>query len=1545
MKMPKISWTSLLWISISLLTHLVANAQCPDITVSTLQGGCFNGSTPCDLCPGEVITLKAGGVNLPDGGCLNWYYSDTQGFDPYAGEGTLIGCGDITSTSPPPCSVCPEMLSLFIDACGPEGPNEFMLLGSGSGFNVNSLQIDFATQNNTMGATNNDINVNAAPCGFKTPDATLIANIQASANCDGTNVIPVGPGGSVPAGAIVLIFTSGNATTAYDFDALCATGQKIYVLQNSCNRTIGAFTNGPGPGTRTTSITIGGCTPPCTDAITYDLGNFNPPMNGDYVLADGSDGNGGCVSPVVTATPVPTTSTVDDVTLSISELLCNGGPYYIVGIINPAPTPPCDDEYTNEFVFNVVCPEAAIVADGPFCFGGSATLDGSGGGTYVWTGPAGFNSISEDPVISNLTLLKSGTYNLTVTNAAGCTDKTSIDIVVDPDITVTITPANPTFCAGNTVTLNGSAAGGSGNFDYEWQIPGGGTETGQTIDAGVVGIYTLIVTDSEGCSKTKTINVNQNPSPDVSITPNPVSLCAGQSKILTADVTGGTPPYFYDWETPNGNFTINTVTADKAGNYAVTVTDNKGCTSVANIDVTVSPQLNVNLSTTTLNACFGKTLDITATTINGVGPFTYSWNTPGGAKTGNTITADVSGNYAVTSTDSNGCTGTNTIAIVVNTEIVINLTPANPSFCPGSCVTLNAGATGGTSPYQFLWSGGQTLQSISACTAGNYCVTVTDGLGCTAIQCIDVTQVAQLIIEIEPINPSICLGGSVDLSTKINGGSAPYSYVWLTPSGNSSNAVVSATLAGSYFVTVTDANGCTGTASTIVTISSNLPVNILPAPAEFCKGKDIVLTADSPAGGTLSYLWTLPGGSNLSGASITAIMAGNYTVTVSNGSGCSGIANIDVTELALPVLSIDPNPASFCTGGSVDLSANVTGSAPYSYQWIGPSINASTSFITVNLNGIYVLTVTDSKGCAATASIPVSESNTLGMSFSPAPPGFCKGQSINLSVTPIGGSSPFTYVWTTPAGPKSTASFPVNQAGVYSVIIKDSKACEGQGAVLVNEFTNPVIEALPDTGFCFGKSINIVTKVTDLLPPLSYSWTSPLGVVVTQNISNAQAGAYTLVVTNSAGCSALVNLQVTEWPAPIINLSPDPILFCQGTSTDITATITAGNPPFVSTWTGNGLANGNTFTINQSGIISLSVIDSKACTASKSTTASSQSGLIVDLQTDPDLLCGSGGFDVISSLTGGKSPFIYAWTTPSGNQNGANANGDLSGIYSVIVTDSEGCSGQASVNVNNEALLPLDISSQDPSCDQANSGSIVINSSQSIQFPAAVKVNNQAEVTINNLPFNIGNLSAGNYDIVLTDKNGCSTSGSTNLVAPSSISLDLGPDVTINLGENYFININTDFTISSIIWTPANTISCPANCTIAEAKPTKTTTYTAQATDDNGCVVSDNIKITVIEKTSVFIPNVFSSNADGTNDKWVIFSDNTVESIKEAAVFDRWGESIWYQNNFPPNDNKFGWDGRFNGKYLNPCVLVYYVVIEFKNGQTKVFKGDLNIFR
>ena len=448
-------------------------------------------------------------------------------------------------------------------------------------------------------------------------------------------------------------------------------------------------------------------------------------------------------------------------------------------------------------------PIPVITPGGPttFCQGGSVVLTASGGTGYQWSNAANTTAI---------TVNASGTYGVTVTDANGCINSTSQLVTVNPLPVPTITPNGPTtFCQGGSVVL--TASGGTG---YQWS----NAASTATITVNSSGTYGVTVTDANGCINNTSKLITVNPLPVSSITPNgPTTFCQGGSVVLTA--SGGTG---YQWSNAASTAAITVITS---GTYGVTVTDANGCMNNTSQLVTVNP---LPVPTITPNGpttfCQGGSVVLTAS--GGTG---YQWSN---AASTATITVNSSGTYGVTVTDANGCINNTSQLVTVNPLPVPTITPNGPTtFCQGGSVVLTA--SGGTG---YQWSNAASTAAIIVNASGTYGVTVTNADGCINNTSMLVTVNLLPVATITPNGPTIfCQGGSVVLTA-----SGGIGYQW---SNAASTAAVSVNASGTYWVTVTDANGCNNTASQEVTVYSLPPSNRVLAGAIIPGGQTLCADA------------------------------------------------------------------------------------------------------------------------------------------------------------------------------------------------------------------------------------------------------------------------------------------------------------------------------------------------------------------------------------------------------------------------------------------------------------------------------------------------------------------------------------------------------------------------------------------------------------------------------------------------------------------------------------------------------------------------------
>jgi len=469
----------------------------------------------------------------------------------------------------------------------------------------------------------------------------------------------------------------------------------------------------------------------------------------------------------------------------------------------------------------IVQPTITISNNSPLCAGGTLHLSSTGGTTYSWSGPNTFTSTAQNPTISSVTTAATGTYTVTVTNASGCTASATTSVTVNTNPTATASNNTP-VCANSTVNLSSSGGG-----TYSWSGPNTFTSTSQnpTIPnstTSATGTYTVTVSNASGCTAraTTTVTVNARPTPTASSN-SPV--CANSNLNLSS--TGGTT---YSWNGPNGfsstaqNPIISNASISATGTYTVIATNTFSCTGTA----TTAAVVNANPSATASNntpVCAGITVNLSSS-----GGTSYSWRGPNSFISTSqnpaisSSTTAATGTYTVTVTNASNCSASATTSVTVNARPTPTAGSNSPQ-CAGSTINLTSSG-GGTS---YSWSGpnsfsstGQNASITNASTAatGTYTITVTNAAGCTATASTSVTVNANPTA-IAGSNSPVCSGSAINLS-----GSGGTTYAWAGPNSFSStiqNPSInnsSSANSGTYSLTVTDNNGCTGSASTSVTV-------------------------------------------------------------------------------------------------------------------------------------------------------------------------------------------------------------------------------------------------------------------------------------------------------------------------------------------------------------------------------------------------------------------------------------------------------------------------------------------------------------------------------------------------------------------------------------------------------------------------------------------------------------------------------------------------------------------------------------------------------
>jgi len=833
---------------------------------------------------------------------------------------------------------------------------------------------------------------------------------------------------------------------------------------------------------------------------------------------------------------------------------------------------------------------------------GAITLNVSGG-----TGPYNYNWSGTLPDgTPNQSNLPAGTYSVIVTDANNCTASQSITITEPAGVPLTISSmVQPVVCGGtSTGRITLTISGGTPNYSINWCC---GLPANNTMVSNLqAGTYNVTVTDNNGCTATRSINVGQNPVLQLtSITPTHINN--GNDGAINITVTGGTGGYSFSWTGPTGfggSNQPNLSALNIPGQYCVTVTDNSGCT--ANGCVQLDERLrfgNVQIGRSCAGASTGS---IQLSLLGGVPPYNYTWN-PGGAVGPNRSNL-AAGTYNVTVTDQAGGVLAGSFVVdnfptaVVSGTVVNasgNITDANGS------VTLSI--TGGTPGYTVNWApGGATGLSLSNVSTGEYCATVTDMAGCSVVQCFMVGfNPGPLAILNSQTTPVTCPGDqNGTLNITLNGGLPPFTFAFsdgfsqTVPGVNFSRSNLPG---GTLTYTVTDAQGtvingsATIATSSVVTTTNIAVVHDNEEPG--CTGS-VTLTL---TGGTMPYQlqWNTP---NTGGPAINNLCAGTFIATVTDGNGCIFVLpGIVVNTFGLSASSTATN----CPGdqtGSVNLTV-AGGQAPYTYEWrnAAGAVVSSNEDLTNAAPGTYTVRVTEGSGNVLTRTYTVSSQSTLALDVEITSNynGFdvrCHNSTDGrMEATAFNGQGNYTYEWrrngTVVGGSGAILS---NAApGNYEVRVTDGLGCSAT-ETLALEAPQPVtVTANTISPSCLGLNDGQVFAAASggvFALPYNYEWSNG---AFGPRITFLRAGDYTVTVNDVNNCTTTATFTVSN-PAPItVSVNSTPAT--DGCNGSVLAVVTGGNGPFTFTWSTGQVTTEPFLTGLCPGEYFVMVTDSRSC--------------------------------------------------------------------------------------------------------------------------------------------------------------------------------------------------------------------------------------------------------------------------------------------------------------------------------------------------------------
>ncbi|MEM8908848.1 MAG: gliding motility-associated C-terminal domain-containing protein, partial [Bacteroidota bacterium] len=500
------------------------------------------------------------------------------------------------------------------------------------------------------------------------------------------------------------------------------------------------------------------------------------------------------------------------------------------------------------------------------------------------------------------------------------------------------------------------------------------------------------------------------------------------------------------------------------------------------------------------------------------------------------------------------------------------------------------------------------------------------------------------------------------------------------------------------------------------------------------------------------------------------------------------------------------------------------------------------------------------------------------------------------------------------------------ESGIYPFTLQNALGCDSSVLLNLTVLESPLTNL--DLIICEGDSIRIGNQF--------YS----------------NDGQFVEIVQTDIGCDSTINLDLAIIVCEIQGNSTTTPVACFGeASGSLQFSVGNGTPPFAYRYERvggdpSGMGMLTDLNMNQTidglpaGIYTIFVEDDFANDLVLIAEITTPSPLRLNLEASDyngvNVTCADANDGTLfANVQGGTMPYAYAW---DGGATSAQIAELSVGNYSILVTDAAGCQIQSTTTLNAPPPFELELSFINPSCDDFATGQIVINGTQGGNAPYLYSLDSAPFTTITNYD----TLLEGNYTLTVMDINGCTSSQSGSLVAPQIPIIDLGADTTIQLAEPIRLHAFSSVVPDSIIWSNSMDLSCD-DCLNPIATPVESQMYRLSVASMDGCFRSDSITITVNKVRNVYIPNAFSPNNDGVNDQFTVYGGPDVTRVKCLRIFNRWGAIVYELHNFPANIQQVGWDGMFKGQSVEQNVYTYFAEVEFIDGVTLPYQGDVTV--
>ena len=1219
------------------------------------------------------------------------------------------------------------------------------------------------------------------------------------------------------------------------------------------------------------------------------------------------------------------------------EVLCPGIYTLIVTNTNTA----VSDTLNVPIFKDDVAPIAeAGVNDTITCIQTIAELDGSQSSqgssiVYFWTSTTTGDTIGTTPMLSNITL--PGTYLLEVTDTTNhCTSYDQAQVFKnDADITLAF-GSSIIPCMQDSFNLEVFATPLSDFYIFDWQGPSFVSPSdSSSILVDSVGLYSVMATNTQsGCTQSASVVVSrQDCTPCVSILKPDTISCEREEIALTLEFCEDCEGCTFVWDTSDGNIlsgqNTTSITINQAGNYSVTVTDLSGFNTIKSVLVladTLPPPLSFSTSPQHLT-CLIDSLTIGTAYTSG---YTYEWqsleNTPFASPTDSSIAiVNQAGIYTLEVTNpANGCAAKDSITVLADTippvaDAGVDMTKT----CDIQFVILDGSNSTQEPNITYFW---ESEQGASCILSGE-----------------------------TTISPIVTCGGL-------------------------------------YTLTVEDTlTGCRDSDEISVILAEDIPaINPIDDVTLDCNTPEVIVSGNTPNETDFIFSWCemendqVIEGSCQSTIDYSINHAGMYQFEIiDTTTGCTNRAIIGATLDSLsPVIMIPDQDSISCNEGGISLAVNyLPNDLDVNINWTNeaglPIENSQSLTPTIFNAGVYYISLENQEnGCVSIDSvIIVSNAEKPMINAGQDTTLNCSHPQIRLGGTIEDSVTNFTVTWQDQNGDTitegNTLSPLVSQIGVYTLSVTNlENNCFNTDTVVVNA------NMVPPSAEIEGMDTLMLDCQVESLPldgspstseggTLAYTWSVENGGHIIGNPNDAQIAAnqpgdYHLIVTDqSNGCMDTTTVFViSNEDYPTISYLPPNLITCIQPSSIIDASASSQGAEFSSIWSNEAgeelLVDNLVLETSEAGIYQLEIINMTNHCSTVVDTIMVRIDTIapeVDIMLPERLNCQQMEVLLDGSNSSPSGLLEYQWSTSNGHLLSETTTSQtiagMAGEYQLLVINqTNGCRDSTSVLVEEDNSLLQNLSYEiiHPGCiGDVSTGRI-----------------NLGEVTGGTAPFHITlddfavqenttieQLAIGSHHLFVEDVNGCTWGDDFEIRPAEILLLTLGKDTTITLGDSIVLlaQTNRNEYLDSIVWTSGDPAFHNGGLITQTVAPEVTTAYYVWVMDSLGCTAQDVILINIVKPRKYFIPNVFTPNGDGVNDRAMVFGGKEVEKILLFQIFDRWGNMVHQAKDFIPGNPEDGWDGTLDGKALNAAVFVYQVKIKFIDGWEEFKTGEIILMR